>query len=70
MKLDIRSARVKRGISRTQLSEAIGVSTAYIGMVEYGTRRIHADRLPKIAKALDCSINDLFAEEDAPNEHH
>lgn len=58
----------RRKIKKTQaeLAEELGVSQANVSQWESGTAFPRADKLPELAKALDCSIDELFSENEKP----
>lgn len=62
----LRARRKAAGVTLEELGEAVGCTGAAIGMWERGEAQPSADRLPRLAIALGCSIDDLFreAEED------
>lgn len=57
----IRTLRIARGISQTDLASTIGVSFQQVQKYEKGTNRVSASRLAQIADVLDCTIADLYA---------
>ena len=58
----IREARLARGLSQEQLGEKLGVSFQAVSTWETGKYIPDADHLPALAKALDLSLDALFAE--------
>ena len=60
----IRTIREKKGMTCTALAEQVGVSTQCMWNLESGNSGRTLDKLPKIAKALGCRIDDLFPEMD------
>lgn len=56
----IRSLRLRRGLSQSELGARLGVSFQQIQKYEAGTNRISASRLLDIAMALAVPIADLF----------
>lgn len=60
--------RIQKGINATQLANQIGVKQPVISKFENGTRGRSFKRLPLIAKALGCRIDDLFPEMDEVQE--
>lgn len=55
--------RKEAGVSQTQLAEICGVSQAAVAAWESGAKNPTADKLPIIADALGCSIDDLYRTE-------
>lgn len=59
----IRKLREDRGITQAQLSEKLGVGRSAVAMWETGCAKPSADKLPKLAKLLGCTIDELYAED-------
>lgn len=55
--------RKKAGLTQEQLSKLIGVNQTAISQWEKGRTCPTSDKLPELAKALGCSIEELFKEE-------
>ena len=60
----IKAARLAKGLSQEQLGEKLGVSFQAVSTWEQGRFLPDAERLPELAKALDLSLDSLFAEEE------
>ncbi|MDY5463121.1 helix-turn-helix transcriptional regulator [Hornefia butyriciproducens] len=61
MKNKIRERRIELEMSQDQLSSASGVARTVISQLENGTREvITSDTMLRLAKALDCSVADIF----------
>ncbi|MBO7667067.1 MAG: helix-turn-helix transcriptional regulator [Firmicutes bacterium] len=58
----IRQRRKAAGMTIEELAAAVGCSRQAAGFWETGQTLPTADRLPEIARALGCSIDDLFTE--------
>lgn len=58
--LNIQSLRGDK--TQSALAEELGVDRSTIAKWETGKANPRADLLPKLAKALGCSVDDLFAE--------
>ena len=59
--MQIKQLRKKAGMSQKQLADRIGYKhQSAIAMIETGQRKIPADKIPILAKVLDCKISDLF----------
>lgn len=54
--------RKERKLSQEQFAVGAGVSTRYMSDVENGIRNISLDIIEKIAKQLNMTISELFAE--------
>jgi transcriptional regulator with XRE-family HTH domain len=57
----LRARRLELGMPQVELGDKAGVSYKQIQKYEKGINRVSADRLQKIAKALDMDVNDFFA---------
>lgn len=53
--------RLKRGISHQKLADATGLSRAYIGLLEKGTRRPTLEVAIKLAQALGVKLSTIIA---------
>lgn len=62
--MSFRSAREKAGISVAQAMKILNVSDAAIYQWETGVTMPAAKRLPEIAKAYGCTIDELLMEEE------
>jgi transcriptional regulator with XRE-family HTH domain len=56
----LQDARVRAGLSQTELAERAGVKQTYIYELEYGNTNLTIKTLEKMAKALNVDIRDLF----------
>lgn len=63
LKNQIKHLRERLGITQAVLAERLNVSQSTVGMWEAGLNIPKAINLPDIAKALDCTIDDLFEKE-------
>lgn len=59
----IRKKREKLGKSQTQLAAEVGVIPSAVNQWESGNKTPTTDKLPLLAAALGCTINDLFTED-------
>ena len=64
----VKRKRRERGLGAAEFAEMIGVTPDAVMKIESGKRGRAFDRLPKMAGALGCRIDDLFPEMDAPEE--
>ena len=62
----IKAARKAKGLSQEQLGEQLDVSFQAVSTWEQGKFIPDSDHLPALAKALDLSLDALFAEEEHP----
>lgn len=62
MQLSIRPRRERLGLSQRDLAERCNVNQTAISQWERGSSLPSCDKLPLIAAALRCSIDDLYAE--------
>ena len=60
----VRALRLQRGLSQTELSDALGVTFQQVQKYERGAYRISAGRLFRIAKVLDVPVAFFFADVD------
>lgn len=58
----IKEMRLERGFSQRQLAIKLGVSQQAIARWEAGAAYPTAEKLPKIARALRCTLEDLYEE--------
>ena len=63
----IREIREKKGMTCTALADSIGITPQGMWNLENGNNGRTFDKLPRIARALECSIDDLFPEMDKPH---
>lgn len=68
IELGARIARLRKeeGITQVQLAESLGTSQQTITAYEVGRRRVPVSNLPKIARLLGVSIEELIGEEAKP----
>lgn len=59
---NLRTFRKARNLSQEDLAEIAGLHRTYIGSVERGERNITIDNMERLARALDCIIQDLLEE--------
>ena len=55
----IRAQRKLMSMTQAELAERVGVSSAFIGHIERGTRIASLETICRIADALECSIDEL-----------
>lgn len=58
----LKSRRLAAGLSQRQLAELMQVTQGAIANWETGAAYPRASQLPALAKALQCSIDDLYEE--------
>lgn len=56
---NLEKIRRKKGITQTELSKLTNLSQPYIHDLERGNRGAKPETLLKLARALDCTIDDL-----------
>lgn len=59
----IRMHRRIRGLPMQNLADYLGVSLSAISKIEKGYRRLNQDQLIQVAELLDCSLQDLYVNE-------
>ena len=52
----IKKFRIAKGMTQEELAAIMGTSQAAVGMWETGARMPRADKLPKLAEVLGCSV--------------
>lgn len=61
MKLNVKKIRLEKGFTQEELASKTGISRASIVLYENNSvDNITVKNLEELAKALDCTINDLF----------
>ena len=58
--LNIKSRRIQSGMSQTQFAAALNVKQSTVSYWESGKSHPRAMDIPRIAKVLGCTINDLY----------
>lgn len=56
----LRYLRRSRDLSQEQLAESIGLSAAFISLLERGTSSPSLETIVKLAEALDVEVGELF----------
>jgi transcriptional regulator with XRE-family HTH domain len=59
----IRMHRRLRGVQMQQLADYLGVSLSAVSKIEKGYRRLNQEQLIQVAELLDCSLQDLYVNE-------
>lgn len=59
----IRINRKMRGVSMQDLADRLGISLSAISKIEKGYRRLNQEQLILVAEVLDCSLQDLYVNE-------
>ncbi|MBO5039009.1 MAG: helix-turn-helix domain-containing protein [Alphaproteobacteria bacterium] len=59
----IRINRKMRGVSMQDLADRLGISLSAISKIEKGYRRLNQEQLITVAEILDCSLQDLYVNE-------
>lgn len=62
--MNIRVARIKRGISQEGLADMAGLARSTMGIVERGEQSPSLQTITKVANALDMDLYKLFIFED------
>lgn len=58
----LKEMRLKSGITQVQLAEKVGISQNYLSQLEIGRKNnASLDVIKRIAKALDCKVDELIA---------
>ena len=56
----VRQLRLQKKLTQEQLAERADISTSFLGHIERGSRKLSLDSFCRIARALDCTANDLL----------
>lgn len=57
---NLRTFRERKKITQTDLAETLGVSQSVVSFWEIGRNFPEAAKLPDLARALGCTVDDLF----------
>ncbi len=60
----LKEQREKKHISQNDLASAVGVTQRHIAFIESGDRKPSMELAFKIARKLECSIEDIFLPEE------
>ena len=60
--MDLKRIREKQSVTQMELAEKINVPQSTIASWETGRALPRAEKLPAIAKALNCTIDELLAD--------
>ena len=63
--MKIREYREKRGLTGAQLAQRVGVDDTTVCAWESGRINPRAEKLPRLADALGCTIDELFGRQAA-----
>lgn len=63
--MGIASRRKRAGLSQCELANMLGVDQTAVHNWERGKAMPNAKRLPAIAKILNCSVDDLFKDDES-----
>ena len=61
----LRAFRVRKGLTQTEVGEALGITFQQVQKYERGANRISASRLQALATLLDVRVADFFAEKNS-----
>ena len=64
----IRQSRISHSYSQEQLAELTGISTAFLGHIERGTRAMSLETLVSICSVLNISIDYLLLDRNLPKQ--
>ena len=60
--MNIKEKRMSKGMTQEELGTRLNVTRSTVAMWENGESMPRADKLPELAKILQCDISDLFGE--------
>ena len=63
----IRELRTERGLSQEQLALTAGITPAYLGLVERGTRNATVRVIERLCHAMNVSLASFFAADSTPS---
>lgn len=66
MRIRLKEFRKRLGLTLEDMAERAGFSTSQLSRWEAGSSNIPSERLPDLARAYQCRIADIFAEDDSP----
>ena len=58
--MQIREKREQKGLRQEDVAQALEVDRSTVAKWETGEAMPRSDKLPELAKILDCSIDDLY----------
>ncbi len=64
MGLNLKIARIKKGLSQKQLADKVGISPATVSKAETGKFDLRLSTLIKLSKVLDVSVEELIPHEE------
>lgn len=64
MKEALRKLRANAGLSQMNVACALNVQQSTVAMWETGENKPRADMLPRLARLYDCTIDDLYGQND------
>ena len=60
--MGIKEKREAKSMTQTEIAEKLNISRTTVSMWETGDSMPRADKLPALAKILDCTIDELMGE--------
>lgn len=66
--LRVKEIRIRAGLSQNALAKRAEVSQSHISEIESGVKRVGLEITKKLAKALDCTIEELMADDEPIDE--
>lgn len=64
VKRTLKVLRAKAGLTQKALAEALNISQGAVTNWERGKTLPSSDKLPKLTKVLNCTLDDLYEKED------
>lgn len=61
--MSVKDARERSGMTQQDLASAIGVDQSAVSLWEIGKTQPRAKLLPKLAKILGCTVDELLADD-------
>ena len=63
--MDIRNRRLSKNLTQQDIAEALNVSRTTVTMWETGETSPRVDKLPKLARILECTVDELLNSEES-----
>ena len=66
--MNLREIRIKKGITQEELAKKLGINQNNISRYETSERTPNLYLAKEIAAALDCTVDELLADSEVPND--
>lgn len=58
--MNIKLARIKRGINQAELANHLGIEASYLSRIEKGRVPVSCERIYQIIKYMECDLPEIF----------